>query len=63
MRIDFDTYLRNMKLNGFWRTNLEIIAFSDMMRLNISIYLSLEQNVPEVKINYLHNTGVINFYF
>ena len=33
---DFDTYIRNMKRNGFWENNHEIIAFFDMMRLNMT---------------------------
>ena len=45
---DFDTDIRNIKRNGFWGTNLEIMAFSDMMRLNISIYTSLNQNFPKI---------------
>ena len=32
------------------------------MRLNISLYSSLNQNVPEVEINHSHNAEVINFY-
>ena len=35
---DFDTHIRNIKRNGFWGTNLEKIAFSDMMRLNTIKY-------------------------
>ena len=33
-----------------------------MMRLNISIYTSLDQKFPEVEINHPHNIGVINFF-
>ena len=33
-----------------------------MTRLNISIYTSIYQNVPEVEINHLHNAGVINIF-
>ena len=47
---DFDTQIRNMKINGFWGTNLEIIEFSDIMRLNINIYTSLDQYFSEVEI-------------
>ena len=36
-------------------------AYSDMMKLNIIIYTSLGQNLPEVEINNSRNTGVINF--
>ena len=51
-----------MKRNGFWGINLEIIKFSDMMRLNIRIYISLHQIFPEVEINHSHNIGVINLF-
>ena len=57
---DFDTHIRNMKWNGFWKNSLEIIIFSDMMRLNISIYTSLDQNFLEVEINHPQYIGVIN---
>ena len=33
-----------------------------MMRLNISIYTSLDQNAPEVEINYPHNIEVISLF-
>ena len=52
-----------MKRNRFWGTNLEIMAFSDMMRLNICIYTSLDRNAPEVEINHPHNIGVISLFF
>ena len=48
-----------MKRNEFWENNLEIMAFSDMMRYNISIYTSLDQKFPEVEINYPYNIRVI----
>ena len=38
------------------------MAFSDIMKLNICIYTSLNQKSPEVEINHPHSTGVINFY-
>ena len=38
------------------------MAFYDMMRLNISIYTSLDQKFPEVEINHPHNIGVINLF-
>ena len=41
---------------------MEIMAFSDMMRLNICIFPSLDQNFPEVEINHPDNIGVINIY-
>ena len=28
-----------MRKDGYWGTNLELIAFSDLMRLNINIYI------------------------
>ena len=38
------------------------MAFSEMMRLSISIYTSLDQKFPEIKINHLYNIGVINLF-
>ena len=38
---DFDAHIRNMKRSVFLETNLEIMAFSDLRRLNNSIYTSL----------------------
>ena len=38
------------------------MAFSDMMRLNISIYTSLDQKFPEVEINLPHNIWDINHF-
>ena len=38
------------------------MAFFDMMELNISIYTSLDQNFPEVKINHHHFIRVINIF-
>ena len=37
-----------MKRNGIWGTNLEIMAISDMMNFDISIYTSLEQKFSDV---------------
>ena len=39
---DFDTHIRNMKRSVFLETNLEIMAFSDIRRLNNNIYTSLD---------------------
>ena len=33
-----------------------------MIRLNISIYISLDQNLLEIEINHPHNTEVINLF-
>ena len=38
------------------------MAFLDMMELNISIYTSLDQNFPEVKINHHLFIRVINIF-
>ena len=35
------------------------MAFSDLMRLNICIYTSLDQQEPEIEINHPHNSGTI----
>ena len=52
-----------MKRSVFWGTNLEIMAFFDMMRLNISIYTLRDQIFSQAKISHPNNTGVINFSF
>ena len=36
-----------MRREGYWDTNLEKLAFSDLMKLNINIYTSLDQDSPE----------------
>ena len=36
------------------------MAFSDLMRLNISIYISLDQKEHEIKINHPQNSGTIS---
>ena len=41
-------------------TNLELLAFSDLMRLNI--YTSLDQEDLEFKIDHPQNTGWINIF-
>ena len=48
-----------MRREGYWGTNLELLAFSDLMRLNINIYTSLNQDSPEFQINNPQNTGEI----
>ena len=59
---DFDTHISNMKRNGFWGTNLDIMIFSDMVRLCVGVYISLDQNFHEVEINHPRNIRVINLY-
>ena len=44
-----------MRANGYWGTNLELLAFSDLMRLNINIKTSLDQDAPEFKIDHPQN--------
>ena len=51
-----------MRREGYWGTNLELLAFSDLMRLNINIYNSLDQDTPEFQINHPQNTGEINIF-
>ena len=38
------------------------LAFSDLMRLNINKYTSLDQYSPEFQINHPQNTGEINIF-
>ena len=52
----------NMRKDEYWETNLELLAFSDLMRLNINIYTSLNQEDPEFKIDHPQNTGWINIF-
>ena len=35
---NLDNHITNMRKDGYWGTNLELLAFSDLMRLNINIY-------------------------
>ena len=44
-----------MRVNGYLGTNLELLAFSDLMRLNINIKTSLDQVAPEFKIDHPQN--------
>ena len=48
-----------MRRNLFWVTNLEIMAFSDLMRININIFTSLDQITSELEINHPHNISPI----
>ena len=59
---DLDNHLIRMKREWYWGTNLELLAFSDLMRLNINIYTSLDQDSPEFQINHPQNTGEINIF-
>ena len=49
-----------MKREEYWGTNSELLVFLDLIRLNVNIYTSLDQDVPEFRINYVQNTGKIN---
>ena len=57
---DIENHLLNMRRDGYWGTNLELIAFSGLMIINI--HTSLDQDHPEFEINYPHNTGEINIF-
>ena len=59
---DIDRHVANMRREGYWGTNLELLAFSDLMRLNINIYTSLDQEEPEFQINHPQNEGEINIF-
>ena len=59
---DIDSHVANMRREGYWGTNLELLAFSDLMRLNINIYTSLDQEEPEFQINHPQNEGEINIF-
>ena len=48
-----------MRKYGYWGTNLKLFAFSDLMRLNINIYTSLNQEDPEFKIDHPQNAGLL----
>ena len=49
-----------MRKDRYWVINLELLTFSDLMRLNINIYNSLDQKDQEYKIDYSQNTDWIN---
>ena len=34
---NLDNHITNMRKDGYWGNNLELLAFSDLMRLNINI--------------------------
>ena len=40
-----------MKREWYWDTNLELLAFSDLIKLNTNIYASLNQDASELQIN------------
>ena len=44
---DSDNHLIWIRREGYWGSNLELLAFSDLMRLIINIYTSLDQDSPE----------------
>ena len=56
---NLETHIQNMRKNRILRASLEIMTFSDLMRLNIRIYTSLDQQEPEKEINHPHNSGII----
>ena len=51
-----------MRKDGYWGTNLELLAFSDLMRLNINIFTSINQEDPKFKIDHPQNTGWVNIF-
>ena len=59
---NLDNHITNMRKDEYWGTNLELLAFLDLMRLNIKIYTSLDQDDPEFKIDHPQNTGWINIF-
>ena len=57
---NFDTHIKiYMWRNRFLGTNLEIMAFSDLMRINVHIFISLDKITFEFEINHPHNVGII----
>ena len=50
-----------MRRKGYWGINLKLLTFSDLMKLDINIYISLDQEVSEFQINYTENTDEIKF--
>ena len=56
---DFDIHIHNIRRNEFWGTNLEIISFSDLIRININMFTSLDQITPEFEINHPNNLSLI----
>ena len=59
---DIKKHLLKMWKDGYWGTNIELLAFSDLIRININIYTSLNQDHSEFKINHSHNTGERNIF-
>ena len=59
---NLDNHITNMRKDVYWGINLELLAFSDLMKLNINIYTSLDQVDPEFKIDHPQNTGWINIF-
>ena len=59
---DLDNHLIWMRREGYWGTNLQLLVFSDLMRLNINIYTSLDQDSPEFQINHPQNASDINIF-
>ena len=57
---NIENLLLNMRRDGYWGTNFELLDFSDLMRININIYTSLNQDHQEFAINHPHNTNEIN---
>ena len=44
-----------MRREGYWGNNLELLTFSDLTKLDINIYISLDQEVSEFQIIYPKN--------
>ena len=42
---------------------MEIIEFSDLMRININMFTSLDQITPEFEINRPHNISKFEYFF
>ena len=59
---DLDNHLIWMRKEGYWGMNLELLTFSDLMRLNINIYTLLDQDSLEFQINHPQNKGEINIF-
>ena len=58
MRGKLEIHAQNMReKNRVWRTSLKFIALSDLIRLKISIYISLDQQEQEIEINHPQNSG------
>ena len=55
LEVDIDTHIKIIRRNISWETNLEIMAFTDLMKININILTSLDQITLEFEINHPHN--------